>query len=231
MVIREMSREECLRVLAEARLARLACAHENQPYVVPVYFAYHQPSSGEPCLYGFTTPGQKIAWMRANPLVCVEVDEVAAYDQWVSVIAIGRYEELPEPPGSDDARLRTLERPREVGEAMPAWCADSCHCQCDDEERDDERERAWQVLKTHPEWDEPGCTAWAARAHRDSAEPFISVYYRIRIDRVTGHEATRDAKDAISYAVPAPPAGRWDWLRRTLTRVFGGRSKEAGSAS
>jgi len=39
MVIREMSREECLRVLAGARLARLACAHENQPYVVPVYLA------------------------------------------------------------------------------------------------------------------------------------------------------------------------------------------------
>ena len=80
-----MSREECLRVLAGARLARLACAHENQPYVVPVYLAYHEASG---CLYGFTTPGQKVEWMRANPLVCVEVDEVAAYDQWVSVIAI-----------------------------------------------------------------------------------------------------------------------------------------------
>ena len=114
---------------------------------------------------------------------------------------------------------------------MPAWSADSRHRQCDDEGCDDERERAWQVLKTHPEWWEPGCTAWAARAHRDSAEPFIPVYYRIRIDRVTGHEATRDARDAISYAVPAPPAGRWGWLGRTLTRVFGGRSKEAGSAS
>ena len=41
--------------------------------------------------------------MRANPLVCVEVDEVAAYDRWVSVIAFGRYEELPKPPGSDGA--------------------------------------------------------------------------------------------------------------------------------
>lgn len=207
MVIREMSREECLRVLAGARLVRLACAHENQPYVVPVYLAYHQPSGGEACLYGFTTPGQKVAWMRANPLVCVEVDEVAAYDQWVSVIAMGRYEELPETPGNDGARGRAPERSRQVGEAMPAWSADRSHRECDDNEGcDDERERAWQILKTHPMWEEPGCTAWAARAHRDSAEPVISVYYRIRIDRVTGHEATRDARDAISYAVPAPPA-------------------------
>ncbi len=44
--------------------------------------------------------------MRANPRVCVEMDEIAAYDQWVSVIAVGRYEELPETPGSDGARLQ-----------------------------------------------------------------------------------------------------------------------------
>src|SRR5450631_505096 len=130
MVIREMCREECLRVLAGARLARLGFAREHQPYVVPVYLAYHEASA---CLYGFTTPGQKGEWMRANPLVCVEVDESAAYDQWVSLIAFGRYEELPETPGSDDARLRAQERPRQVGEAMPAWSADSRHRQCDDD--------------------------------------------------------------------------------------------------
>jgi nitroimidazol reductase NimA-like FMN-containing flavoprotein (pyridoxamine 5'-phosphate oxidase superfamily) len=228
MVIREMSREECLQVLAGTRLARLACAHENQPYVVPVYLAYDEASG---CLYSFTTPGQKVEWMRANPLVCVEVDEVAAYDQWVSVIAMGRYEELPEARGSDGARLWAQERLRQVGKAMPAWFDDSRHRQYDDERCDDERKRAWQVLKTHPVWWEPGCTAWAARAHRDSAEPFHSVYYRIRINRVTGHEATRGARDSNSYAVPAPPAGKWSWLHMTLTRVFGGRSKEAGSAT
>ena len=53
-------------------------------------------------------------------------------------------------------------------------------------------------------WQEPGWTAWAARAHRDLAEPMIPIFYKIRIDRVTGHEATRDAKDPISNAVPAP---------------------------
>src|ERR1035438_8576432 len=103
MMIREMSREECLGVLAGARLARLACAHENQPYVVPVYLAYQEASG---CFFGFTTPGQKVEWMRANPLVCVEVDKIVADDQWVSVIAFGRYEELPEDPGSNGERLQ-----------------------------------------------------------------------------------------------------------------------------
>jgi len=48
------------------------------------------------CPYAFTTCGQKIEWMRANPLICVEVDEVAADDQWRSLVAIWRYEELPD---------------------------------------------------------------------------------------------------------------------------------------
>ncbi len=88
MVIREMSEQECLRVLAATRLARLACASKNQPYVVPVLLVYDEASG---CLYGFTTPGRKVEWMRANPQVCVELDEIAASDQWISVIANGRY--------------------------------------------------------------------------------------------------------------------------------------------
>lgn len=142
-MIREMNREECLRVLARGRLARLACARENQPYVVPVYLAYHEASG---CLYGFTTPGEKVAWMRTNPLVCVELDEVVSYDQWVSIIATGRYEEVPETPGSNGAHLQSEEHRRQIGEAVPAWFADNQHRQCEEE-----RERVWQVLKALPE--------------------------------------------------------------------------------
>jgi len=60
---------------------------------VPFYFAYNNNS-----LYSFTTVGQKIDWMRANPLVCVEADEVVSPEEWVSVIVFGRYEELPDTP-------------------------------------------------------------------------------------------------------------------------------------
>jgi nitroimidazol reductase NimA-like FMN-containing flavoprotein (pyridoxamine 5'-phosphate oxidase superfamily) len=48
MVIREMSNDECLRILAKVRLARLACASNNQPYVVPVYLVYHEPRVSPP---------------------------------------------------------------------------------------------------------------------------------------------------------------------------------------
>ena len=102
MVIRELSLSECLEALGRTRVARLGCAADGQPYVVPIFFALDRSAENGPCLYGFTTAGQKVRWMRANPHVCVEWDEVEEYDRWVSVIVFGRYEELsdaaPRPP-------------------------------------------------------------------------------------------------------------------------------------
>jgi nitroimidazol reductase NimA-like FMN-containing flavoprotein (pyridoxamine 5'-phosphate oxidase superfamily) len=60
-----------LDLVAHSRLGRLACARGNMPYIVPLYFAYD-----DEYLYSFGTFGHKIEWMRVNPNVCVEVDEV-----------------------------------------------------------------------------------------------------------------------------------------------------------
>jgi nitroimidazol reductase NimA-like FMN-containing flavoprotein (pyridoxamine 5'-phosphate oxidase superfamily) len=72
MFIKELETSECFEILAEKRLGRLACAFENQPYIVPFHFVYDEQKS----LYAFSTLGQKIEWMRANPLVCVEADDI-----------------------------------------------------------------------------------------------------------------------------------------------------------
>ncbi len=37
---KKMTRTECLQMLDTTRLLRLACAHDNQPYIVPTYLAY-----------------------------------------------------------------------------------------------------------------------------------------------------------------------------------------------
>ncbi len=99
MLIQELTRQASLDLLARTHLGRLACTQGAQPYVVPIYFAYDDGH-----LYSFSTVGQKIEWMRANPLVCVEVDEVVSPEQWVSVIVFGRYEELPDTPEWQSAR-------------------------------------------------------------------------------------------------------------------------------
>jgi nitroimidazol reductase NimA-like FMN-containing flavoprotein (pyridoxamine 5'-phosphate oxidase superfamily) len=90
MLIEEMTVKQCHEFLVRMDFGRLGCVHDNQPYVVPIYFAY-EPDR----LYGFSTLGRKIEWMRSNPRVCVEVDEVIDTKSWNCVIASGRYEELP----------------------------------------------------------------------------------------------------------------------------------------
>ena len=99
MLVREMSRTECEELLARLSFGRLACARDNQPYVAPMYFA-----SDRGHLYGFATMGQKIAWMRSNPLVCVEADEVLSHSKWQSVVVLGSYEEFPDIPEYADRR-------------------------------------------------------------------------------------------------------------------------------
>ncbi len=103
MLIRDITLQECRQLLHRTGFGRLACARDNEPYVVPVYFAYELDR-----LYGFTTLGRKIEWMRANPKVCVEVDEVENHFQWSSVIVTGRYQELPNTAEFGAGRLHAL---------------------------------------------------------------------------------------------------------------------------
>ena len=102
MMVSTMSPEECRDLLARFEFGRLATAHQNQPYVIPIYFAY----DGRDHLYSFTTLGRKVEWMCLNPLVCVEVDEVLSHFRWSSVVVLGRYEELPDTPPYTEARLQ-----------------------------------------------------------------------------------------------------------------------------
>ena len=148
MLIHEMTEEECRDALARSSFGRLACARDNQPYVVPIYFAYDGRY-----VYGFSTPGQKIEWMRSNPLICLEADERTSNDRWMSVVVTGRYEELPE---------------------TPEFAAD--------------RAEAHRALQEHAAWWEYA-TIPSAEWRRKS-EPFKGIFYRLRIEKMTGHRAT-----------------------------------------
>ena len=101
MLIKDMTAEQCRQLLTHSSFGNLGCSRNDQPYVVPIYFAY-EPDH----LYGFSTSGKKIEWMRANPRVCVEVVEVVSHFQWKSVIVTGRYEEFPDIPEYRDERVQ-----------------------------------------------------------------------------------------------------------------------------
>ena len=149
MFIHEMNEFECRQALEQATVGRLACARDNQPYVVPIYFALHREH-----VYAFTTLGQKIEWMRANPRVCLEIDNRIGHDQWQSVVVFGEYEELPDLPEYEAARTKALE-----------------------------------LLQKRAMWWQP---AYIGAAHRDLPHSEKPIFYRISIERMTGHRATPD---------------------------------------
>jgi len=105
VLILELSHAECVEVLSRATIGRLACARDGQPYVVPITLSF----DGTASLYSFSTVGRKVEWMRDNPKVCVEVDDIADRFHWTSLVVIGTYEELRDSPEDRDELRRAFE--------------------------------------------------------------------------------------------------------------------------
>lgn len=114
MQIHELTPSECAEVLQRASVGRLACARDGQPYIVPIHFSFDPEQA---CIYSFSTVGQKISWMRDNPRVCMEIDDVTDKDHWLSVVVFGRYEELPTSPGEPEPRQRA----QDLFQQRPEW--------------------------------------------------------------------------------------------------------------
>lgn len=90
VLVKDMSRESAIALLQSVHLGRIACVRESQPYITPLQFAYQ-----DHYLYSFATVGKRIEWMRANPLVCVEVERIESRQRWHTIVVSGVYEELP----------------------------------------------------------------------------------------------------------------------------------------
>ena len=101
MQIRELTADECVAMLKATNLGRLACVRLNQPYIVPIYYDYYVDA-----LYSFATLGRKVQWMRTNPRVCVEVDDIVDRFNWTTVVVKGKYEELTRSAAHEAARKR-----------------------------------------------------------------------------------------------------------------------------
>ncbi|CCV15109.1 pyridoxamine 5'-phosphate oxidase family protein [Mesorhizobium sp. STM 4661] len=161
MNIREMTREECTAMLKSARLGRLGCVRDNRPYVVPIHFAF-----GDNFIFSFSLLGKKVEWMRVNPRVCLQVDDVGNVHGWKSVVVDGVFEDLPNAPALNPA-----------APAIDQQGAVSDH----------EREFAWSLLQKHANWWEPGSlnlggTPVPAGSH---------LFYQIKIETISGRQAFR----------------------------------------
>lgn len=97
---REMSRGEIDELLTEQFVLRLGCRDRGEIYVVPVAYAWDGAT-----IFAFSYDGRKLAAMRSDPDVCVEVDSVEHFGSWRSVIGWGTFEELE---GDERARAKQL---------------------------------------------------------------------------------------------------------------------------
>ena len=84
-----MSQIEIDQFLTCARTGRLGLSIENEPYIVPVGFVYHQ---GKIAIHS-CTKGKKMEALKSKPRVCFEVDEtISDTSMYKSVIMNGSAE-------------------------------------------------------------------------------------------------------------------------------------------
>lgn len=96
--VQEMENSEIEKILARVHYGHLACARDNRPYIVPIHFAYDKPD-----IYIYTTDGLKTEIIRANPQVCLQVEEVKDNDEWRSVIVHGNAERITDRKEREEA--------------------------------------------------------------------------------------------------------------------------------
>lgn len=70
-------------------IGRLGCHLNGKTVIVPITYAFDGRR-----LIAHAGEGEKIEFMRANPFVCFEVDEIKDVHNWRTVIVQGKYHEL-----------------------------------------------------------------------------------------------------------------------------------------
>jgi len=84
IAVEEMNTGLIKEVLKRVGYGHLAMARGNLPYIVPIHYAYEEPH-----IYIYTTEGKKTEIIKANPEICLQVEDVKSDNDWVSVIASG----------------------------------------------------------------------------------------------------------------------------------------------
>ncbi|WXG39867.1 MAG: pyridoxamine 5'-phosphate oxidase family protein [Candidatus Freyarchaeum deiterrae] len=83
--ISELKRNEMVELVLRNKSGRLGLSVNDEPYVVPVSYAYHEGK-----IYIHSGRGKKTEYLAKNPRVCFQVDEVYDNGSWKSVIIYGK---------------------------------------------------------------------------------------------------------------------------------------------
>ena len=104
-MMKMLSNEDARRLFHEARVVRLGCIVNGEPYVVPINCHLEGDH-----LYSHSLYGLKIEGLRENPRACVQVDEIESDLHWKSAIAFGKFEEITKPNERADILTKLLRK-------------------------------------------------------------------------------------------------------------------------
>ena len=102
-MMKMLSENEARKLFQLARVARLGCIVNGDPYVVPINFHFE-----DDCLYSHSLPGLKISGLREHSRACVQVDDIENDLHWRSAIAYGNFEEIAKPHERADVLSKLL---------------------------------------------------------------------------------------------------------------------------
>src|SRR5690348_7868038 len=97
-MIQDLSETEIDALLRRQRIGRIGSTSVGHVQITPIVYGYDGES-----IFGHSRFGRKIQYMRGNPEVCFEVEEIVDPTSWRVVEVTGSYEELREPADRDRA--------------------------------------------------------------------------------------------------------------------------------
>jgi nitroimidazol reductase NimA-like FMN-containing flavoprotein (pyridoxamine 5'-phosphate oxidase superfamily) len=118
--VEDMTPDEMAALLRRESFGHLGCARDGRPYVVPMNYAYDGQD-----LFFFTTAGMKTQFIKANPQVCLQVEEVLDSTHWRSVMVIGHAEALTKAEDTQRAMKLITERNPSLTPAISATQLDT----------------------------------------------------------------------------------------------------------
>jgi nitroimidazol reductase NimA-like FMN-containing flavoprotein (pyridoxamine 5'-phosphate oxidase superfamily) len=104
-MLNNLDSEEIQHLLQSARVGRLGCIADGEPYVVPINYEYRDGA-----IYGHSLPGLKVSALRENRRACVQVDQIETDLRWRSALAFGNFEELTDDIERQQALTRLMEK-------------------------------------------------------------------------------------------------------------------------
>jgi nitroimidazol reductase NimA-like FMN-containing flavoprotein (pyridoxamine 5'-phosphate oxidase superfamily) len=97
-MIQDLTGLEIDQILRRQRIGRVGSTSVGHVEITPIIYGYDGSS-----IFGHSRFGRKIQYMRGNPEVCFEVEEVVDPASWQVVVLRGTYLELSDPQERDVA--------------------------------------------------------------------------------------------------------------------------------